>query len=74
MSGKFPIQKVSQPALDSEKSQSSPSALNIAPFQQMIVELDERSEETLSAGASINHSGIKYPIIVRWNFHSIQMR
>ena len=73
MFGKFPIQKVSQPALDSEKSQSSPSVLNIAPFQQMIVELDEKSEESLSAGA-IEPSGIKYPIIVRWNFHSTQMR
>ena len=53
---------------------SLPSVLNIAPFKQMIVELDEKSEEALSAGASIDRSGIKYPIIIRWNFHSTQMR
>jgi len=48
---------------------SSRSMLDIALFQQMIVELDEKSEEALSAGG-IDQTGIKYPIIVRFSFHS----
>ncbi|HEY9608530.1 hypothetical protein [Allocoleopsis sp.] len=48
---------------------SSRSMLDIAPFQQMIVELDEKSEESLSAG-TINKSGIKYSVIVKFGFHA----
>lgn len=43
--------------------------LDIEPFQQMIVELDEKSEEALSAGA-IDQTGIKYPVIVKFSFHA----
>jgi hypothetical protein len=52
---------------------SSQSMLDIKPFQQMIVELDEKAEETLSAG-TIEHSGIKYSYIVRWNVSNSTQR
>jgi hypothetical protein len=51
---------------------SSRSILDVKPFQQMIVELDEKSEEALSAG-SIDRSGIKYSYIVRWNLNTTNM-
>ena len=51
---------------------SSRSMLDIKPFQQLIVELDEKTEEELSAG-TIDHSGIKYSYIVKWNFNATNM-
>ncbi|NEQ26344.1 MAG: hypothetical protein F6K28_46390 [Microcoleus sp. SIO2G3] len=39
--------------------------LDIALLQQVVVELDEKSEEALTAGAIGRTSGIKYPVIVR---------
>jgi hypothetical protein len=51
---------------------SSRSILDVKPFQQLIVELDEKSEEALSAG-SIDRSGIKYSYIVRWNLNTTNM-
>lgn len=61
MSTSSPIKDLLRPVLD------------IAPFQQMIVELNEKSEEALSAGA-IEQSGIKYPVIVRCNFSNSTKR
>jgi hypothetical protein len=51
MFAKFPIQKVSQPALDSEKSQSSQSTLDIVVLQKFAVALDECNEESLLGGS-----------------------
>jgi hypothetical protein len=50
MFGKFPIKTVSQPVLDSEKLQSSPSNLDIVVLQQFAVALDECNEESLLGG------------------------
>lgn len=51
MFAKFPIKKVSQPALDSEKLQPSQSALDIAVLQKFALVLDESNEESLLGGS-----------------------
>jgi hypothetical protein len=44
------IKQVSQPVLDSEKLQSSPSTLDIVVLQKLAVALDECNEESLLGG------------------------
>lgn len=51
MFGKFLIKKVSQPALDSEKLQSSQSNLDIVVLQKFAVALDECNEQSLLGGS-----------------------
>jgi hypothetical protein len=53
MFAKFPLQKVFQPALDSEKSQSSQSTLEIVVLQKIVVALDECNEESLLGGTGV---------------------
>ncbi|GAB4198099.1 MAG: hypothetical protein Fur006_47500 [Coleofasciculaceae cyanobacterium] len=75
MFGKVPIKKVSQPVLDSEKLQSSPSTLDIVVLQKFAVALDECNEESLLGGCfSCEQSGIKYSYIVRWNVSNSTQR
>ena len=55
------LEKSVQPSLDGEK------------LHALVMELDEKAEEALSAG-TIDRSGIKYSYIVRWNVSNSTQR